>query len=78
MRFLRDDTWLRFDMLSDLTAFVQDHWLHGQLVGDASEPGWNGYMITVACPCGVTFKRWVTELDAATDLFQLELRATWN
>jgi hypothetical protein len=62
-------------MLSDLAVFGQDHQAHGQLVGDASEPGWNGYMIMVACPCGVTFERWVTQLDAATDLLQL---ATWN
>jgi len=46
-------------MLADLAAFVQDHQAHGQLVGDATEPGWNGYMVTVACPCGVTFERWV-------------------
>ena len=36
-------------MLSDLTAFVQDHQAHGQLVGDASEPGPSGtwFPITV-------------------------------
>ena len=65
-------------MLGDLTAFVQDHQTHGQLVGDASEPWPAGYRVTVACPCGVTFERWVTELDAAEDLLQLELRAAWN
>jgi hypothetical protein len=37
-------------MFSDLTAFVQDHRSHGQLVGDASEPGWNGYRITGRLP----------------------------
>jgi hypothetical protein len=62
-------------MLSDLTAFVRDHRHHGQLVGDASEPGRSGYLVTVACPCGVVFERWVTELDAAEDLLRL---ATWN
>ena len=31
--------------------------------------------MTVACPCGVTFERWVTELAAAEDLRRLELRA---
>ena len=65
-------------MLSDLAAFVQNHQAHGQLVGDATAPEPTGYLVTVGCPCGVTFERWVTELDAATDLFQLELRATWN
>ncbi len=58
-------------MLVDLTAFVQDHHPHGQLAGDASEPGPHGYLVTVACPCGVTFERWVTEVDAADDLLQL-------
>ena len=35
-------------MLSDLTTFVQDHQPHGQLVGDATEPGATGYLVTVA------------------------------
>ena len=61
----------RVALLSDLTVFVQDHQAHGQLVGDASEPGAHGYRVTVACPCGVTFERWVTELDAAADLLRL-------
>jgi hypothetical protein len=62
-------------MLRDLTAFVHDHQAHGQLVGDATQPGATGYLVTVACPCGVVFERWVTELDAATHLLQL---AMWN
>jgi len=65
-------------MLADLTAFVQDHLAHGQLVGDATAPEPTGYLVTVACPCGVTFGRWVTELDAAEDLLRLQLRAAWN
>ncbi len=66
-------------MLADLTAFVQDHHqAHGQLVGDASEPEPSGYRVVVACPCGVTFERWVTELDAAEGLLRLELRALLN
>jgi hypothetical protein len=65
-------------MLEDLTAFVQDHQSHGRLVGDASEPEVAGYRVTVACSCGVTFERWVTALEAATELLQLELRASSN
>src|SRR5258706_799167 len=61
-------------VLSDLTAFVEDHHAHGQLIGDASEPESRGYRVTVACPCGVTFERWVTELDATDDLLRLALR----
>jgi hypothetical protein len=55
-----------------------DHQSHGQLVGDANEPGPSGYLVTVACPCGVTFERWVTQLDAAEDLLRPELRVGWN
>ena len=39
--------------IADLEEFVHDHLPHGQLTGDATEPAWNGYMLTVACPCGV-------------------------
>jgi hypothetical protein len=46
--------------------------LTGPLTADATEPAWNGYLLTVACPCGVMFERWVTPLEAGLDL----LRAT--
>jgi len=36
-----------------------------------SLPTWNGYRLTVACPCGVVFERWVTPEDADDDLFRL-------
>jgi hypothetical protein len=52
----------------DLEEFVNDHQTHGRLSADATEPTWNGYLLTVACPCGVVFKRWVTPLDAELDL----------
>ena len=35
---------------------------------DATEPAWNGYLLTVTCPCGVTFERWVTPDDVELDL----------
>ena len=35
-----------------------------------TEPAWNGYLLTVTCPCGVTFERWVTALDAELDLLR--------
>jgi hypothetical protein len=41
---------------------------HGSLTADATEPAWNGYLLTVACPCGVTFERWVTPLEGELDL----------
>jgi hypothetical protein len=46
-------------LLADLEEFVADHRPHGTLTGDATEPAWNGYLLTVACPCGVVFERWV-------------------
>jgi hypothetical protein len=37
------------------------------------EPAWNGYLLTVACSCGVVFERRVTLIDAATELSQWDL-----
>jgi hypothetical protein len=54
--------------LADLEEFVHDHRPHGSLTADATEPGWNGYRLTVACPCGLVFERWVTPQEADADL----------
>jgi hypothetical protein len=54
-------------LLADLEDFVHDHHSHGPLTGDATEPAWNGYRLTVACPCGVVFERWITPRDAELD-----------
>jgi hypothetical protein len=51
-------------LLADLEAYVRDHRPHGPLIAHAIEPAWNGYLLTVACPCGVVFGRWVTPEDA--------------
>jgi hypothetical protein len=58
-------------LLTDLEDFVHDHRPHGSLTADATEPAWNGYMLTVACPCGVVLRRWVTPEDADLELFRL-------
>ena len=58
-------------VLGDLTDFVHSHHPHGSLTADASEPAWNGYLLTVACPCGVAFGRWVTPEEADADLLRL-------
>ena len=55
-------------MVEDLRDFVDDHRPHGPLTTDATEPAWNGYRLTVACPCGVVFERWVTPVDAELDM----------
>jgi hypothetical protein len=54
--------------LADLAEFLHDHRPHGSLTADATEPAWNGYLLTVACSCGVVFERWVTLEDADPDL----------
>jgi hypothetical protein len=55
-------------LLTDLTDFVDSHRPYGPLTADATEPAWNGYLLTVACSCGVVFGRWVTPEDADADL----------
>ena len=47
---------------------------HGSLTADATEPAWNGYLLTVACPCGLVLKRWATPEDADRDLVVMALR----
>jgi hypothetical protein len=56
------------NLLADLQEFVSSHRPHGPLTANATEPAWNGYLLTVACPCGVVFERWVTPTDADADL----------
>ena len=58
------------NLLTDLEEFVEDHRPQGPLVADATEPAWNGYLLTVTCGCGVTFERWVTPLDPELDLLR--------
>lgn len=58
------------NLLSDLEDFVHDHRRHGPLTADATLPAWNCYLLTVACPCGVVFERWVTAEDAELDLLR--------
>ena len=60
------------NLLADLEDFVHGHRPHGPIVGAATEPAWNGYLLTVTC--GVTFERWVTPQDAELDLLRLPAR----
>jgi len=62
------------NLLADLQDFVHDHRAHGPLTADATEPVWNGYVLTVACACGVVFERWVTPEEADRDLVVMALR----
>jgi hypothetical protein len=52
----------------DLGDFIATHRGHGRLEADTGELTPNGYRLTVACPCGVTFRRWITPQEAAEDL----------
>jgi hypothetical protein len=38
---------------------------------DTTPPACNGYVLTVTCPCGVVFERWITPEDADADLLHL-------
>jgi hypothetical protein len=58
----------------DLEEFVEMRRSHGSLKGDTGDLTPNGYRLTVACACGVTFHRWVTPREAAEDLVVLAKR----
>ena len=53
---------------ADLDDFAAGHRSHGSLVADTGALRPNGYRLTVSCPCGVTFERWITPEEAARDL----------
>jgi hypothetical protein len=55
-------------LVADLEDFIHSHRPHGPLTADATEPAWNGYLLTVACPCGVVFERWVTPVEVEAGL----------
>jgi len=58
-------------LFGDLDEFVHDHRRHGSLTSAATQPAWNGYRLTVACPCGVVCERWGTPEEADADLLRL-------
>ena len=60
---------------ADLEEFVHEHRPHGRLELAIGEPAPNGYRVTVACACGVAFKRNVLPQDAAEDLLTEALQA---
>jgi hypothetical protein len=59
-------------VLADLADFLTDHRPHGRLTADATEPAWNGYLLTVTCMCGIVFGRWITPWDAELDLLRFD------
>jgi len=59
------------DLARRLEDFLHDHRPHGPLTADATKPAWNGYLLTVACPCGMVFGRWITPEEADADVLRL-------
>jgi hypothetical protein len=55
-------------LLADLEDFVTEHRPHGMLTATTGELTPNRYRLEVACPCGVTFERWITPREAVEDL----------
>ena len=55
-------------VFTDIADFFYRHSPHGSVTTDATPPAWNRYRLTVSCPCGVVFARWVTPWDAELDL----------
>jgi len=56
---------------AELKEFADGHRSHGQLLAQTGPLTPNGCRLTVACPCGVTFERWITPEEAARDLAML-------
>jgi len=65
-------------LTTDLDEFVGLHQAHGPFRATVGELTANGYRLEIACPCGVTFERWVTAHDAVDDLLREHLRAERN
>jgi len=55
-------------LLADLEDFVTEHQPHGTLTATTGELTPNGYRLEVACPCAVTFERWITPQEAPEDV----------
>ena len=62
-------------LFGELEEFVHNHRPHGELTWWTTTPTPQGYEVKVACPCGVTFERWVLPWDAAEDLLTEAINA---
>jgi hypothetical protein len=58
-------------LTAELSDFVAGHRPHGPLTVATGALTPNGYRLTVACQCKVTFERWITPEEAARDLLML-------
>ena len=66
------------NLANDMEEFVALHRGHGALTADAGEPTPSGYRLEIACRCGVTFERCVTQQDAIDDMLREKLRTERN
>jgi hypothetical protein len=66
------------NLADELDHFLMRHRGHGHLTPAIGFQTPNGYRLAIACPCGVTFERWVTPQDALEDLLRARLRAERN
>jgi hypothetical protein len=63
-------------LLDELAHFIGQQRAHGDMIDDTGEPTDRGYMLTVRCPCGIVFYRWVTVDDAAREMVWSAMLAT--
>ena len=66
------------NLADELDHFLLQRRVHGRLTPTVGAQTPNGYRLAIACPCGVTFERWVTPQDALEDLLLARLRAERN
>ena len=66
------------NLADELDHFLAVHRAHGRLSPTVGKETPNGNRLAIACPCGVTFERWVTPPDALEDLLRARLRAERN
>jgi hypothetical protein len=55
-------------LTAELADFVVGHRPHGSLTAATGALTPNGYRLSIACMCGLTFERWITPEEAARDL----------
>jgi hypothetical protein len=58
-------------LTADLADFIAGHRPHGPLTANTGVLTPNGYRLTIACTCRVTFERWITPEEATRDLVVL-------
>ena len=66
------------NVAAELDIFLKRHREHGHMTPTVGGPTPIGHRLEIACPCGVTFQRWVATRDAVDDLLRERLRAKRN